>query len=583
MSSQKRQTRRKKKNLSHLEPLFQGVKETLVHDIGDEFVNRQYANKGRGEDVPPLNDGAPPYVFKRVQQLLHFDKRIIWETDTSFKDLSENSKNEFLESQEKFLCPEPLSRRASLVILKAYQECSRILGSFCYDEWFDSCSFGKRAAVKLPRTDCYLDTRFARISGTRKQVASFNHCLARDVHLFRAVRKFNQQREVVDAIKVTAVPKSWKAARIIAPDTILGGFLSRGLGDVVRKRLERNTLINLSKQQDRHRRWAQKASENGRYATIDMSKASDSFVWRHIEMLVPEDWHHALDIVRTPLCEVAGKLINPRSYMLMGSGHTFPLQTLLFYCLAESVRTLLKCRGKVSVYGDDIIVPTTMARHFNVVMSELGFTINSEKSFFDEPDPDRPSHTFFRESCGGDYKGGVDVRPYMPECDLQSDGRVSCNEFLAWCHKVINGLLERWSPEEIPQTLNFLLNEITKKKKKVCFVPKWEVDHSGIKHVLPSYLLVGHDTSTISWVNSMPSYYRLTLNRQKRKRKVNERPYIWYSYWLKQSPYASDDLYDVKVSLNGEPNRRRKGVYRWKQVGPKPIGRIKTAKGWRDL
>jgi hypothetical protein len=536
--------------------------------------------KERGEELQDVNLGCPPYVFKKIRQLTDFDKRIIWSTDKSFSVLSSECFKAFVESQEKFVCPEPMSLRATLVIQKSHQICSEILGKFDYDQWLDSCSFGKRAAVGLPQRESYLDTRLERVSGTALQWSAFNESLSRDVHLFRAVRKRQRSKKIVGTIKATAVPKSWKAARIIAPDTILGGFLSRGLGDLIRARLEEKTHINLSQQQDRHRRWAQVASKNGYLSTIDMSKASDSFVWRHIELMVPEDWHHVLSAVRTPDIEVPGYAhpIKLSSYMLMGSGHTFPLQTLLFYCLAEATRTLLKSRGKVSVYGDDIIVPTRIVRPLIVVMSELGFTINSEKSYFDEPDPERPSHTFFRESCGGDYKGGVDVRPYMPECDLQEEESVPRNQYIAWCHKMVNGLLIRWSIEEIPQTVLFLLREINNRKRKICFVPSWEVDHAGIKHYIPPYLMHGLEWQGVTYLHSVPVYYRLVFTKKMRPRKLEERPYIWYAYWVKRNQNLLTDtvrcdLYSPPVSLSGETRKGHEGEFRWIESVPP---------GWRD-
>lgn len=587
MLSQKKHKPQRKKTFCELEPLFQGVRVALMHDLADEYTRKHYCMKEHGAGIPPLNDGVTPYMFKKVQQLLNFDKRVIWSTDRSFETLQQEAFQAFADSQRTFSCPEPMSRRAELVIQEASQIIAEILGEFDYDEWFDSCSFGKRAAVGLPRAECYLDTRFSRVSGTDMQKAAFKHMLSRDIHLLRAVRKKTRHIKLVRTIKATAVPKSWKAARIIAPDTVLGGLLSRGLGLMVRVRLERKTHINLAKQQARHRRWARRASKNGQKATIDMKKASDSFVWRHIELLTPSSWHHALQCVRTNLCDVPGiGVISPKSYMLMGSGHTFPLQTLLFYGLAEAVRSLLNCKGNVSVYGDDIIVPTRMAHHLIVILNELGFSINSEKSFYDAVDPDRPSQTFFRESCGGDFKGGVDVRPYMPECDLQENGKVPRNEFLAWCHKMINGLLDHWESCEIPITLGYLLHQITSKGSQVCFVPPWEVDHAGIRHELPDSLTFGYDCRRVFTAHdSTLSYSRLVWIQPKRKRKVDERPYVWYSYWLDrlEKPVQASPIFKLLaqqefvdgmkrsfvdlVSLNGEPNRRQKGTFRWKMKG----------------
>jgi hypothetical protein len=584
MSSQKRQKRRKENNLHALEPLFLGVQEALMHDLADSHMKRLYCKKERGEELQPINDGAPPYVFKKIRQLVDFSKRILWSTDKSFETLSDESLNGFAESQRGFNCPEPMSKRATLVIQEARKICHSICGEFDHDEWMDSCSFGKRAAVGLPRSKSYLDVRFDRISGSEQQIGWFKHALSRDVHLFRAVRKRLRSFKTVTCIIAQAVPKSWKVARIVAPDTILGGFLSRGLGEMLRRRLEKNTHIDLALQQERHKRWARKASKTGRSSTIDMSKASDSFVRRHLELLLHESWMDPLDCARTSLCEVNGKVIELRSFMLMGSGHTFPLQTILFYSLAKSVCSLLKSEGLVSVYGDDIIVPTKCATKFIVIMEELGFTINSAKSFYDEPDCDRPSHTFFRESCGGDYKGGIDVRPYMPECDLQEISKVPRNEYVAWCHKMTNGLLTRWDSSEIEITLRYLLHEINNKKCDVHFVPHWETDHAGITHELPERITFGLTCKFVTYKRSMPVYTRLSFSQEKRERNVDERPYVWYSYWLKrqqhdlQAPLSftldkqlqnerilrEHKDYDAAIALAGEPDKRKCGRYSWK-------------------
>lgn len=567
MSSEQRHRSKRRKPLYSLSLLLTEVKQALIRDLADEYIRSRFCNKGRGEGIPDLF-GCPPYILKRVRQVAEFDKRIIWETDQSFEDLARMSLDSFAASQSEFWLPEPMNRRESLVLDKAREICSQILGSFDWEEFYDSCAFGKKAAVGLPRQEAYLDTRMRRLGGSESQIACFNQALSRDIHLLRAVRRPRTKKKIQLVLRASPVPKSWKAARIVFPDTTLGGFLSRGLGLMMRDRLERNTSIDLAIQQDRHKRWARNASVNGRRATIDMKRASDSFVWRHIELLVPEDWHHILDIVRTKKAEVGNQTINLTSVLLMGAGHTFPLQTILFYSLAEAVRILLKCPGFVSVYGDDIILPTSISRQFIVVMTSLGFTINSAKSFYDPPDPERPSKTFFRESCGGDFKGGVDVRPYMPECDLQSVSKVPRNEYAAWCYKIYNGLLDHWDPVEIENTLRILLAEVNRTMGSIFEVPEFEVEHSGIKGTVHGPIAEGLTISHVKYEKWVPCYYRISHHRPKRKRNVNERPYVWYRYWLSyRGSNATEDRYASTVSLTGEPNRRRQGEYRVRRAG----------------
>lgn len=563
VSVKKRPNRRAVK-LVGLEAVFEDVREALIYDLMPVEMQKHFVRGTRSQVKFNLNIG--PNLFHRFQQCNLFDKRIIWSHDQSFEVLAKKSYIDFVESQETFQLPEPLNLREHLVLSKAAEIVKVILGDFSIDRWLDSCTFGKRAAVDLPRAVSYLDTRMERLNGTYVQKGWFNECLCRDVHLLRAVRQRRKSRRYKTRwrIKATAVPKSYKSARIVFPDTTIGGYLSRGLGDMIREALEKGTSIDLALQQELHRKWAQEASVTGQSATIDMKKASDSYVRRHMEYLMPEDWLRALDAVRVEDYEVDGVYRRFKSFMLMGSGHTFPLQTLLFYSLAEATRILMKVRGRVSVYGDDIIIPTRMAPGFVGTMTELGFKINSEKSFLDKHDPDMPSMTLFRESCGGDFKGGVDVRPYMPECNLQESGAVPRNEAVAWCHKMINGLLERWPIEEIPLTIMLLLQTIVRLGCEIHFVPKREPESSGVRYELPKWSYLGLPVHNPEVVASIPYYRKLVEVRKKRPRDQRERAYYWYALKAKDLPPKRWSMYDKAISLNGETLKTDKGQYRWK-------------------
>jgi hypothetical protein len=82
----------------------------------------------------------------------------------------------------------------------------------------------------------------------------------------------------------------------------------------------------------------------------------------------------------------------------MGNGFTFELESLIFFAIASC-----SCdAGIVSVYGDDIIVPSQYATDVMKNLEMCGFSLNWDKSFIDGP---------FRESCGGDYFEGFDIRP----------------------------------------------------------------------------------------------------------------------------------------------------------------------------
>lgn len=54
------------------------------------------------------------------------------------------------------------------------------------------------------------------------------------------------------------------------------------------------------------------------------------------------------------------------------------------------------------MYGDDIIIPQYAAALCSDILNEMGFTVNTDKSYLTGP---------FKESCGGNYFCGVDITP----------------------------------------------------------------------------------------------------------------------------------------------------------------------------
>lgn len=266
-----------------------------------------------------------------------------------------------------------------------------------------------------------------------------------------------------------------------------------------------------------------------------MSKASDSFTREHLRALLPKDWCVYTESLGYERCVVEDKTHPLVSVMLMGQGHTFPLQTLLFFALAEATRVLLKVRGKVSVYGDDIIVPTQMATQLITILTDLGFILNRDKSFFDAPDKIWRSKKFFRESCGADFYGGVDVRPFMPQGRSE---RLKAGRYTAFLHTMINGLYERWTDLEVPRTLELLYGELVRVNGFIAVVPDYETETAGVKHepVLFTSFLVRPRVDTNTWLTT---YCRLSLTTMKRRRGTDERIYYWRALWLGT---RSDDI-----------------------------------------
>jgi hypothetical protein len=117
------------------------------------------------------------------------------------------------------------------------------------------------------------------------------------------------------------------------------------------------------------------------------------------------------------------QFIRLKKFAAMGSALTFPVQSLFFLscalaaCGASNKKEALELRGKVRVFGDDIIVPERAYATLVSLLSHLGLKVNEKKSF---------STGLFRESCGGDYWFGHDVTPVKPKtltCDTPEDFR----------------------------------------------------------------------------------------------------------------------------------------------------------------
>ena len=104
----------------------------------------------------------------------------------------------------------------------------------------------------------------------------------------------------------------------------------------------------------------------------------------------------------------------------MGSALCFPIEAMIFTTIIVAAvsyergvpptRELINSlRGKVRVYGDDIIVPVESVPIVIQFLSAFGLVVNMDKSFWNGK---------FRESCGGDYYDGESVKPIRLKQDL---------------------------------------------------------------------------------------------------------------------------------------------------------------------
>jgi hypothetical protein len=224
--------------------------------------------------------------------------------------------------------------------------------------------------------------------------------------------------------RFTTVPKDGKTDRGICVEPGGNIWAQLAVGDVMKERLKRVGLnvarkslpsdpIQLLRRrlsghreetgQDIHRRLAEMASRDGSLATIDLSNASDTVARRLVELILPTDWHLLLSSLRSPMTYFDKKWVFLEKFSSMGNGFTFELETLIFSALIAGV-TDLEVGREFWVYGDDIIVPRNTFDDVVACLRAFGFEPNQSKSF---------ATGLFRESCGGDFYCGLDVRPYF--------------------------------------------------------------------------------------------------------------------------------------------------------------------------
>lgn len=206
--------------------------------------------------------------------------------------------------------------------------------------------------------------------------------------------------------RFTTVPKDCRKNRGIAVEPSINVFYQLALGRSIRGRLRAQGL-DLDYAQDVHRQVARESSITGRLCTLDLSNASDTVSTNLVKLVLPPRWFEILADLRSPYTLVRGRWVKLEKFSSMGNGYTFELETLIFLCVIATVMDDLGHKpiihDNLFVFGDDLIFPTELAHEVKCALRYCGLTVNETKSFVSGP---------FRESCGGDFFNGVDVRPF---------------------------------------------------------------------------------------------------------------------------------------------------------------------------
>lgn len=408
-----------------------------------------------------LNDPLTLYAFNR--QINDFTKKYVstnqdvdlLEAKTFEKFLSVNAHMAAVNERLKISLPKDNNRisrntpRMEKIHKRARALMASVLGPFSEDEWFQECRNSGGSSIGVPFADTSNERKFTfPMSATAKGKIYYNRYMAFDFPLKVAIEKFNSLNpisdpyEIVESSRATTVEKNDTIRRLICVEPTCNMFLQQGLMNMMYRRMAKFGLNveTLPEQHKEKARWSSVSNEN---ATIDWSSASDCSSIELLRWLIPPKWFEVANAVRCESTTLNGKLIPLHMFSSMGNAVTFPLETLVFWTYAHAVRLTdanttnslfpeWEDWMKVSVFGDDCIVPSRIAAEFIHTMQEVGFIINDEKSYYGTEQ--------FRESCGGDYLSGFDVRPYCLKAP-----HATCKSALEpWLYIIANSLFKKY-------------------------------------------------------------------------------------------------------------------------------------------
>lgn len=339
--------------------------------------------------------------------------------------------------------------------------------------------------------------------------------------------------EPTETSQMFTVPKNSDIDRVAAKEPAGNMLLQRSVGMHIRSRLRRFG-IDL-RDQTRNQQLSRRAVDLG-LATVDLSAASDSISRQLVIHCLPFEWYWLLDDLRVHGVLIDGKSHNFEMFSSMGNGFTFELESLLFYAICRVGLRLSGLKGIVSVYGDDIIVPSRFVPRLQRLLAYLGFRMNPKKTHYTGK---------FRESCGAHWYDGFDVKPFYvrrPIATLPDLMNILNRVFLWDSH----GQCDFFFTEGLA-----LLHKTYR-----AFVP--EVLWGGTSAEQPQALVTGH----LPRKRLVPETRKIRLHHPERQ---NAKGRYWFLVKDRSSHHSEEDLVvevkpTVEVGFRLKPNSRSFGT-----------------------
>lgn len=474
------------------------------------------------------------------------------------------------------------SPRVEAVLFTAQRKISGVLGSLKLTSAFDGCKWGPGATLSLKGEKATLEDKVREypIQVTPRALPYIKAVVESDPHWAEVIINSGKPEHdeyarvegpftllpccftTVPGCRATLVDKSAKTKRAIAIEPTGNIFLQLGVGNYIRKRLQR-VGVDLD-DQTWNQALAYYGSITGDVATIDLKAASDTVSREVVFQLLPLDWSILLDQLRSPKILWKGEpWLQLEKFSSMGNGFTFELESLIFWGITSAVVEVLETEELIGIYGDDIICRQECVPLLREVLDYCGFTVNSEKSH---------DRGYFRESCGRHYWNGSDVTPpYQKEVpDSLPELYRFCNRLLRYYRNSGADLQIRyrsWVVGAWRSSVEFLADFLAKPRgllwRKLDFglgednvfpflafikghaIPLWDVCDDGL--MLPfrwlQFFFVDHNENG-GW--KLP-----VLSFQPKSRKANG--WCLLTYWLRFWP---------ETPLKGRVTVRRRGQYK---------------------
>lgn len=369
------------------------VETTIPPVVGDRFLN----------ELSQLIDGMDQASFKVRYQKAEMLSKYSDPTTTPADERRSAAIRKWMATEQRNLQTNPRLFigdtdlgwvNSDTLVERARELIARVLGPLEYPSVIQDGCHTNGASTRVRKSPSA--ALFKLMGEGHISSSAIKHWLA----AFSGTRLSSQTLSLMESSVLFTVPKTSSIDRVAAKEPECNMLLQRSVGNHIRRRLK---VFGIDLNDQTINRELARTAVARKLATIDLSSASDSISKVLVERLLPYDWFSLLDDLRVKSTIIDGDTHELEMFSSMGNGFTFELESLIFYALTRVVCHLSGVRGRISVYGDDIIAPVGIVPRLSRVFHFFGFTMNLKKTHY------RGS---FRESCGLHSWKGVDVTPF---------------------------------------------------------------------------------------------------------------------------------------------------------------------------